>query len=48
MEFSVGPIRVPRKLKGIDVIDVLPELFSLRRVREHIRLELGSGLLISS
>lgn len=30
-------IRVRRKLKSIDVIDVLSELFVLRRVPWHIR-----------
>ncbi len=34
-------IRVARKLKGIDVIDVLSDLFILRGVPEHIRSDNG-------
>jgi Integrase core domain len=36
-----GIIRVRRKLKGIDVIDVLSELFILRGVPGHIRSDNG-------
>ncbi len=34
-------IRVSRKLKAFDVIDVLPDLFSLRGVPSHIRSDNG-------
>lgn len=34
-------IRVARKLKALDVIDVLSDLFSLRRVPGHIRSDNG-------
>jgi putative transposase len=34
-------IRVERKLKSSDVIDVLSDLFALRRVPEHIRSDNG-------
>ena len=33
-------IRVSRKLKGIDVIDVLSDLFMLRGIPGHIRSEM--------
>src|SRR5947207_1836089 len=38
-------IRVSRRLKSIDVIDVLSDLFILRGIPEHIRSDsvLGSG-----
>jgi transposase InsO family protein len=35
-------IRVGRKLKAVDVIDVLPDLFILRGVPDHIRSGNGS------
>jgi len=37
-------IRVSRKLKALDVIDVLSDLFSLRGVPGHIRSDNGSLL----
>ena len=36
-----GAIRVARKLKAIDVIDVLSDLFILRGVPAHIRSDNG-------
>lgn len=36
-----GAIRIDRRLKAIDVIDVLSDLFILRGVPEHIRSDNG-------
>ena len=41
-------IRVARKLKAIDVIDVLSDLFSLRGVPKHIRSDNGSEFVAKS
>ena len=38
-------IRVARRLKAIDVIDVLSDLFILRGIPGHIRSDLGVGAL---
>jgi transposase InsO family protein len=40
-------IRVARKLKAIDVIDVLSDLFILRCVPGHIRSDNGRGIVIA-
>jgi hypothetical protein len=37
-------IRVARKLKAIDVIDVLSDLFILRGIPAHIRSDNGTGV----
>ena len=37
-------IRVARKLKAIDVIDVLSDLFILRGIPGHIRSDNGTGV----
>ena len=41
-------IRVARKLKAIDVIDVLSDLFSLRGVPKHIRSDNGPEFIANS
>jgi putative transposase len=41
-------IRVARKLKAIDVIDVLSDLFILRGVPEHVRSDNGSEFVAKS
>jgi transposase InsO family protein len=38
-------IRIDRRLKAIDVIDVLSDLFSLRGVPEHVRSDNGPELV---
>jgi hypothetical protein len=41
-------IRIGRKLKGIDVIDVLSNLFILRGVPGHIRSDKGPEFIASA
>ncbi|MBL7405782.1 transposase family protein, partial [Escherichia coli] len=41
-------IRVARKLKGADVIDVLSDLFILRGVPEHVRSDNGPEFIAKS
>jgi hypothetical protein len=41
-------IRVVRKLKAIDVIDVLSDLFILRGVPAHIRSDNGPGFVANA
>ena len=41
-------IRLARKLKAADVIDVLSELFILRRGPRHIRSDNGPGFVVQA